>query len=126
MKLVNNNPQYASDAAAAELASLNRVEASGGAVSDLLKISTPTAAAFGEPLTYDDKQGVRPALLVPQNSSWSRGHDLGQDGASDGDSDEAGVIVEERDEDDVEPEDAPWRRRWRRSIDAVVGSGGLD
>lgn len=119
MRLEPESPE-----SAAELANSRHIRENDRAVPNLVKISQPIATAGGVPieamssvqsLTVANMQNLHPAALHTQRhfeTSWpsrSGGIDIGD------------YIVEERDADEVEPEDAPWRRRWRDDSDDSVG-----
>lgn len=70
---------------------------------------------------HDLESGQHQPEARPFSAAYSDTSDVSRPSSSGGGS--SGLIVEERDFDDVEPEDAPWQRRWRRSIDAVAGIG---
>lgn len=115
MRLQPESPE-----SAAELAILQPVEENGGAIPNLIKISQTVATAGAAPSeatsaihgpTVANMQNLHPGTLhTGQYAEESRPSSSGGGDISD-------CILEERDTDEVEPEDAPWKRRWRNDFE---------
>lgn len=110
-----------------EMGTPEHVEDNGGAIHRLVNSTTITGTAAASPTdTAAAARQTIPSAIQRQYPHVFPESRTDPEGAPTrpSSSGSSGMIVEERDFDDVEPEDAPWARRWRRSIDAVIG--GLD